>query len=56
VVWVPKIRRLFLFNYVCGLFIDVIVLFSRGSVTRGLWGVIVQKSVDLIVTASIGRW
>ena len=36
-MWVPEIRRLFLFNYVCGFLIDSVVLFSRNDVTFGLW-------------------
>jgi hypothetical protein len=32
-VWVPEIRRLFLFNYACGFFTDAVVLFSRNDVT-----------------------
>ena len=36
-MWVPEIRRLFLFNIVCGFFIDVVVLFSRDDVTLDLW-------------------
>jgi hypothetical protein len=36
VVWVSEIRRLFLFKYVCGFFINAVVLFSRNDVTLGL--------------------
>jgi hypothetical protein len=35
VVRVPKIRKLFLFNYVCGFYIDALNLFSRNDVTLG---------------------
>ena len=36
---VPEIRRLFLFTYeyVCGLSIDIVVLFSRNDLKLGLW-------------------
>ena len=27
-VWVPEIKRLFIFSYVCGFVIDAVVLFS----------------------------
>ena len=37
VVWVPETKRLFLFNCVCGFFIDAVVLFSRYDVTLSLW-------------------
>ena len=36
-MWVPEIRRLFLFNDVCGFFIDAVVLFSLNDVTLSLW-------------------
>ena len=36
-MWVPEIRRIFLFNCVCGFFIDAVVLFFREDVTLGLW-------------------
>ena len=36
-MWVSEIRRLFLCNYVCGFFIDAVVLYSRNDVTLGLW-------------------
>ena len=36
-VWVPETRRLFLFNFVCGFFIDAVVLFSSNDVTLGPW-------------------
>jgi hypothetical protein len=36
-VWVPEIKRVFLFNCVCGFFIDAVVLFSRNDLTLSLW-------------------
>ena len=36
-MWVPESRRLFLFDYVCGFFIDAVLLFSRNDVTLCLW-------------------
>ena len=32
VVWVPEIRRLFVFNYACGLFIDAVVFITHNDV------------------------
>ena len=32
---VKEIRKLFLFNYICGFVIDVVVLFSSNDVTSG---------------------
>jgi hypothetical protein len=37
VVWRPEMKTLFLFNYVCGFFIDAVVLFSSNDLTLGLW-------------------
>ena len=47
-VCVPGIRRKFLFNCVCGFFIDIMVLFSRNDVTLGLWMLSFRKFVDLL--------
>jgi len=32
-----KLGKPFLFNYICGFFIDTVVLFSHNDVTLGLW-------------------
>ena len=45
----------FLFNCVCGFFIDIVVCFSQRRVIMSM-EVAVQKFVDLIVTVRIGRW
>jgi len=36
VVWVPEIKRLLLFNNVCGFYTDAVVLFSCKDVTLAL--------------------
>ena len=54
-LWVPEIRRLFLFNYICGFFIDAMVLFSRNEVTLGLWMLSLRNSVRIHVNKIINR-
>jgi hypothetical protein len=51
-MWVPKIRELFLFNCICGFFIDAVVLYSLRRDIRSM-DVIVRRFVDLFVTALV---
>jgi uncharacterized membrane protein len=52
-MWVPKIRKLFLFNCVCGFFIDAVVLFFLDDVTLGLWMVLFGSLLTFFVMAPV---
>jgi hypothetical protein len=52
-MWVPKFRKLFIFNYVCGFFIYAVVLFFCDDVTLGLWMVSFGSLLTFFVMAPV---